>query len=784
MAHPLAQGGVFLAINSALIGLLGIVYWIEAAHLFGPATVGRNSALISAMSALSGLAQLNYARALSGLVPRAGHRSARVVVRSYALTGGLSIVGGAVFLLCAPHVSARLAYLGSAGLLTTMFVVSTALWSVFTLEDAVLASARSTPVIVIENASYALVKLLLLYAFAEVGVGQFSIFLSWVVPLIAVVVIVNWYVFRRALPRMATIEVELTEVSRSWVRYDLAGYVFWLLGTLPLPVIVLGELGGAAAAVFYVPITIVWAIDLLSLNLGNALTAEAARTAGALRGPGRAFVKRVLVLVAAISALLLALAPQLLTVFGARYRTHGLATFRLLIAACVFRSCMFLGIAVARAQGRGRRILAIQAFASIGTLGVGVPLLPAVGVHGIAIGWLSASAVAAAIALQGLLPEFRRSGRAHVGFAPEPAGWGPADSALRGVCATGTEIEKEEPGVNERTSVVICTFSSQRLDQTVACVESVLAQRTRPAQVLVVVDHNDELREMLRARLPETVEIIANVGPPGLASARNAAVQASRGDLIVFIDDDAVAHERWLEALLAAFEDPDVIGAGGHALPRWEDDQPAWFPDEFLWVVGCSYRGLPSAGIVRNPLGCNMAFRADVFERVGTFDPGMGRVGSHPVGCEETEFCIRAVRTLPAAKLILVSGAEVEHTVPRERGRPAYLLRRCFYEGISKALVRRLGDPRSLDTERQYVRGVLATRLRSSGRGLVTGPERMASLGKIGATLGGLIAAAAGYTFGTAAFAKPSTAPHSLSARSATAHTSRDGTTAGKVQAD
>jgi O-antigen/teichoic acid export membrane protein len=409
LAHPLAQGGVFLALNSALIGLLGIVYWIEAAHLFPAATVGRNSSLIAAITVLSGLAQLNYARALSGLVPRAGQRAARVVLRSYALTGALSVAGGLAFVVAAPHISAQLAYLGSAGLVTVVFVISTGLWSVFTLEDAVLAAARAAPVIVVENVSYALAKLLLLYLFAKVGVGEFSVFLSWLLPLIPVVLAVNWYVFRSALPRVATIEVRLKEVSRSWIRYDLAGYVFWLLGTVPLPIIVLAELGPAAAAVFYVPITIVWAFDQLSLNLGNALTAEVSRTAGALTGSGRAFVQRVMLLVAAITALLLALAPQLLSIFGERYRAHGVSTLRLLLAACVFRSCMFLGIAVARAQGRGRRILTIQAVASICTIAMGVPLLVAVGVEGIAIGWLSASAIAAAIALHGLLPDVRPS---------------------------------------------------------------------------------------------------------------------------------------------------------------------------------------------------------------------------------------------------------------------------------------------------------------------------------------------------------------------------------------
>jgi GT2 family glycosyltransferase len=309
-------------------------------------------------------------------------------------------------------------------------------------------------------------------------------------------------------------------------------------------------------------------------------------------------------------------------------------------------------------------------------------------------------------------------------------------------------------------SVVICAFSLERVHQTVACVESVLGQRAAPAQVLVVVDHNDTLQAMLRARLPTTVQVIANSGPRGLASARNTGVQACHYDPIVFIDDDAVANENWLETLLAAFDDPEVIGAGGHAVPRWEAHQPRWLPDELLWVVGCSYRGLPRAGAVRNPLGCNMAFRAAVFKQAGPFDPGIGRLGSRPLGCEETEFCIRAVRRLPAGKFVLVPGAEVEHAVASRRGRPGYLLRRCFYEGVSKALVCKLGDTHSLDTERDYVRRTLRERLTASTKAALTGTDAAASIGQIGAVAGALTAAGIGYFVGTVVFAvRPPAAP-------------------------
>jgi GT2 family glycosyltransferase len=300
-------------------------------------------------------------------------------------------------------------------------------------------------------------------------------------------------------------------------------------------------------------------------------------------------------------------------------------------------------------------------------------------------------------------------------------------------------------------SVVVCAFSSARLEQTIACVETVLGQEPPPAQVVIVVDHNDALLGELRDRLPDTVEIVPNVDARGLSSARNTAIARSDGDYIVFIDDDAIAHDGWLARLLSAFDDPAVIGAGGHARPLWSQPPPPWFPPEFLWVVGCSYSGLPESGSVRNPLGCNMAFRAAAFRSAGMFNPAIGRLGSLPLGCEETELCIRMTRVVAGAQIVLVDGAEIDHHVPASRATASYLLRRCFFEGISKALVRGLGDHRSLDTERTYLRVALPARMRSSLR-RAAGGHIAEGLGLCAALIGSLAAAATGYLVGLVAF--------------------------------
>jgi glycosyltransferase involved in cell wall biosynthesis len=310
-----------------------------------------------------------------------------------------------------------------------------------------------------------------------------------------------------------------------------------------------------------------------------------------------------------------------------------------------------------------------------------------------------------------------------------------------------------DAGATEKSvSVVVCAFASHRLDQTVKCVTSVLSQDPPPAQMIVVVDHNEALQAELEARLPDDVEIVANEQARGLSSARNTAIARSRGDYVVFIDDDAIAHEGWLARLLAAFDEPDVAGAGGHARPLWENGWPGWLPEELLWIVGCSYSGLPESGAVRNPLGCNMAFRSDVFARVGMFNPAIGRLGSLPLGCEETEFCLRAARDMPDARIVMIGGAEIDHRVPAARVTAGYLLRRCYFEGISKALVRRLGDSRSLGTERRYLRHVLPARLGVSAQRVATGRGVADAVGQFGAVIGAVGAAAVGYFVGLVAF--------------------------------
>lgn len=298
-------------------------------------------------------------------------------------------------------------------------------------------------------------------------------------------------------------------------------------------------------------------------------------------------------------------------------------------------------------------------------------------------------------------------------------------------------------------SVVICAYTEERWDDLVAAVESVRRQTAPAREIIVVIDHNPALLERARAEI-SGVKVIENREARGLSGARNSGIAAAGGAIIAFLDDDAMAAPDWIEQLLAGYSRPEVLGVGGAIEPLWENGRPAWFPEEFDWVVGCTYRGMPErAAPVRNLIGANMSFRREVFETLAGFRNGMGRVGVLPVGCEETELCIRIRQRWPDRALLFRPAAKVAHRVPAGRASRGYFRSRCYSEGRSKALVARLvGAGDGLASERSYTLRVLpggALRgVRATLQNRATGGLAMA-----GAIISGLGWTVAGYVAGS-----------------------------------
>ena len=320
--------------------------------------------------------------------------------------------------------------------------------------------------------------------------------------------------------------------------------------------------------------------------------------------------------------------------------------------------------------------------------------------------------------------------------------------------ATGTQEALAGVGVDDgrdlahaAVTVVICAYTMRRWDALRAAVNSVFSQSPQPAQVLVVIDHNAELAARARLEL-RGADVLDSDGPAGLSGARNTGLAAAAQPITVFLDDDAEARPGWLAPLIEPYRSLDVVATGGYVEARWPNLRPRWLPREFDWVVGCSYLGLPdSASIVRNPIGANMSVRTQLALDAGGFNTAVGRVGNPPAGCEETELAIRLTAGLPGAIVYYMPDSVVDHHITPERVRFSYFMRRCWHEGLSKATVVRLaGASAGLRNERRQVAVIIPAQVVRQLGEFLRGD--VGALLRVGATVSGLAATAAGFLTG------------------------------------
>ena len=255
-------------------------------------------------------------------------------------------------------------------------------------------------------------------------------------------------------------------------------------------------------------------------------------------------------------------------------------------------------------------------------------------------------------------------------------------------------------------SIVIPTHSQRRWKSLQRTVASALAQELSPAEVIVVVDHNRELFETVRAQFPG-ITVLENTSARDASGNRNTGAFHSRSELIAFLDDDTVAHPTWLGNLAAPFADPAVVGAGGSIIPAWERRRPSWMPDELLWTVGVSYAGMPTAmAEIRNVWSASMMVRREAFRAVGGFRAGFGKLGDRNRP-EDTELCLR-ISNETGGRWMYVPDSVIEHDVPVDRATFRFFLRRCYAEGRGKVQMSGLlPRDQKLGAEQDYLRRTL-----------------------------------------------------------------------------
>jgi glycosyltransferase involved in cell wall biosynthesis len=226
-------------------------------------------------------------------------------------------------------------------------------------------------------------------------------------------------------------------------------------------------------------------------------------------------------------------------------------------------------------------------------------------------------------------------------------------------------------------------------------VDSLRAQTLPPHEVVLVIDHAPELLEEVRRLWPD-LKIVANREKQGLSGARNTGVAEASGEVVAFLDDDAVPEPGWAAALLSriALLPERAAALGGRILPSWEEPLPGWWPPSLRGVLTIiEWEGFGEVGVDLPDdieiYGANMAFAAGPLGEVGGFPEALGRVGDRLLSGEEVE--VVAGLRARGYRAFYEGAAAVRHSIQRDRLRPGWLLSRLLWQGATDALRDRAG---------------------------------------------------------------------------------------------
>ncbi|MBA4313398.1 MAG: hypothetical protein C0417_12310 [Chlorobiaceae bacterium] len=240
-------------------------------------------------------------------------------------------------------------------------------------------------------------------------------------------------------------------------------------------------------------------------------------------------------------------------------------------------------------------------------------------------------------------------------------------------------------------SIIVCTHNrGKSIGETIQS----LRNQTFPVEnfEVVVVDNGstDNTRQTVEENSIGADNINYIFEPMlGLSIARNRGIKESQGEIIAFIDDDAVAVPNWINEVLNRFSDPAVWAVGGRAVARWPVPKPVWMGENLSDYLGLTNYGDQTRFLTypHYPVGVNMAFRREVFDVVGMFSEDFGRKGSKLLSNEEFDYCYKVEKA--GGKIAYAPNAIVQHCISLSRISKWWFLKRAYWQGRSQHLSER-----------------------------------------------------------------------------------------------
>jgi O-antigen/teichoic acid export membrane protein len=454
---PVVGSAASLMVGTVATSLLGLPFWILAAQLYSGAALGVASTGVNLTMILAEVACVGLRSGLARYVPRAEGAAPKTILFSYVVGTSLAAVALGVFLLGFPIWGSNLDAMRSSPGIVLYVILAGACWALFMLQDSVLVALGKSVWVPIENTIFGLVKLALLFPFASWS-PEFGIYWAWTLPVVPLVLIVNFLIAREllwaseaeadadaesapteptahdesaqaetAIPLVDPVDENTLDVtalsidgvapsdgtaasgrlgfqpSRSFltelVQFSLADWrssLARLAGIVIISLLVIDRLGQVASGYFQIAWTMAYALFSLSATAAFALLVDRRGDRQTLSRNSLQVGALCLAVTGLASLIGVLAAPLILRLFGPAFPENASTLMRLLFLAALPNVVFQMYLGYLRTQGRMRKLIVVETVVSGIAVLLTAALIGSLGINGVGWAWL-ASVLAASV---------------------------------------------------------------------------------------------------------------------------------------------------------------------------------------------------------------------------------------------------------------------------------------------------------------------------------------------------------------------------------------------------
>ncbi|HSX06277.1 MAG TPA: hypothetical protein VLG92_00990 [Candidatus Saccharimonadia bacterium] len=367
LSDSLYRNSIFLMASTFVVSISGFLYWAFAAHLYSTKFVGLAATLVAVSSVVMILSTLGYDNSFIRFLPRAKNRTEQLD-NGFTVTTITSVVVSLIYMLGIHFFVPKLNFVDSTLLWMGFFVFFMVVNMLNFLTNYPFIAERITHVVLIINTGMGILRLILLFVFARLGfVG---LLLSHVLALF-VALIATFYAMRQYMQYRFRLRLNLGELKKTW-KYIFNSYVSMVFLTLPtyiLPTFVIGKLGAASAAYYYIVAVIIAALNVIPMATSQSLFAEGAWSDQKLSRELRKAAKITYLLTIPASVGLVIMGKFVLTIFGGSYATFGYPLLIMLVVAGVPKCLSYLFSTILRIEHKTAQVAVIYAVYAAVVLG-------------------------------------------------------------------------------------------------------------------------------------------------------------------------------------------------------------------------------------------------------------------------------------------------------------------------------------------------------------------------------------------------------------------------------